>query len=327
MKTILIITNAKDGTADIVIKHLKEIGENFVRFNTETFPLSNTLTISCVKSDSTYIQLNGENYSPASFKSVWYRRPEKPDFAGSALERQHKEFIEKESSAFLWSFYTLLSQSFWVNPPLYGHRLLEHNKLFQMRDAASVGLYVPDSIVTNSFDNLLHFCEDHENVMAIKTLGQHFIVDEKNPEETYLIYTNRVERDFLIQHQNDIAVAPVFAQEYVPKKIELRITVVGDMFFTCAIDSQASKLTQHDWRRYDFDHVKHKSYELPEEVKQKLRFLMQRWHLNFGAIDMILTPDGKYVFLEINPSGQWIWIERLTGMPISQTVAKLLARS
>jgi len=119
--------------------------------------------------------------------------------------------------------------------------------------------------------------------------------------------------------------APILAQEYIEKKLELRITIVGQKMFTCAIHSQDSEQTRIDWRRYDFRNVKHLPYQLPEKIKQKLHKLMKIWNLSFGAIDMILTPEGKYVFLEINPNGQWLWIEQLTEMPISRVIAELLA--
>lgn len=113
-------------------------------------------------------------------------------------------------------------------------------------------------------------------------------------------------------------------QEYVEKALEFRVTIIGGRIFTCAIHSQDSERTRHDWRRYDFEKVKHEVYQLPVEVEQKLLALMKEWGLVYGAMDMILTPSGEYVFLEVNPTGQWGWIEYLTGMPISRTIAELL---
>jgi len=46
--------------------------------------------------------------------------------------------------------------------------------------------------------------------------------------------------------------------------------------------------------------------------------------LIFAAIDMILTPDGHYVFLELNPNGQWEWIENATHLPICSTLVDVL---
>ena len=52
--------------------------------------------------------------------------------------------------------------------------------------------------------------------------------------------------------------------------------------------------------------------------------MVERLGLCYGAIDMILTPDGRYVFIEINPNGQYLWIEQETGLPISAAICDLL---
>ena len=118
--------------------------------------------------------------------------------------------------------------------------------------------------------------------------------------------------------------APVMAQEYVPKKLELRVTIVGEKIFTCAIYSQGSEKTKIDWRHYDSEKVKHEIFKLPKEIEHKILLFMKEAGLKFGAIDMILTPKDEFVFLEVNPSGQFGWIEDLTGMPISKSIAELL---
>jgi len=56
-----------------------------------------------------------------------------------------------------------------------------------------------------------------------------------------------------------------------------------------------------------------------------LRALMRRLGLVYGAIDLRLTPDGRYVFLEINPAGQFLYVEQQTGQPIAAALAALLA--
>lgn len=50
----------------------------------------------------------------------------------------------------------------------------------------------------------------------------------------------------------------------------------------------------------------------------------ERMHLNFGCFDLIVTPDGEYVFLECNPNGQWLWVELATGLPIAEAIADFL---
>ena len=113
-------------------------------------------------------------------------------------------------------------------------------------------------------------------------------------------------------------------QAYVPKRFELRITVVGQQVFAAEIHSQHTNHTRHDWRRYDLDETPHFPHALPPDVAQRCIQLVQELGLCYGAIDMVLTPDDRYVFLEINPSGQYLWIEQLTGLPITDALCDLL---
>ena len=323
--SVLIITNADDGTIEPVVKHLEEMGEKFYRFNTENFPAE--MTINLALSDGNLVgSLKNKNgdllIDWTKVKSVWYRRPASSRIIKEMAEGYVK-FIKDEASAALWSLYTNLD-AFWMNPPLISQRLLEHNKLYQLKDALRVGLFVPDTVITNDPDKLFSFCQKHGGVIALKILkGKFFTKEESNVP--LFIFTQKLSAEKLRERFEGIKLAPLLAQEYIEKKLELRVTIVGQKIFTCAIYSQDSEQTKIDWRRYDFGNIKHLAYQLPKQIEQKLLQLIKIWNLSFGAIDMILTPDDKYVFLEINPNGQWLWIEQLTRMPISRAIAELLA--
>jgi glutathione synthase/RimK-type ligase-like ATP-grasp enzyme len=118
--------------------------------------------------------------------------------------------------------------------------------------------------------------------------------------------------------------SPTFFQEYVPKELEIRITVVGDKVFPIAIHSQKNVLTVDDWRRDQKGDLKYSHHELPPNVEDKCRRLLKEFGLQFGAIDMILTPKRDYYFLEINPNGQWAWIEEVSSLPMAATLIDLL---
>jgi len=116
-------------------------------------------------------------------------------------------------------------------------------------------------------------------------------------------------------------------QEYIPKALELRISIVGHQVFAAAIYSQMTERTKHDWRRYDLEKTPHAVYILPAGVERACIDIVQHYGLAFAAIDMVVTPQGDFVFLELNPNGQWLWIERLTGQPISDAIADMLVRA
>ena len=166
-----------------------------------------------------------------------------------------------------------------------------------------MGLCIPQTIITNSPEELLDFARAHHGKLAVKAL--HPTVVNAGTESSRFIYTNVVCQEEIIKYREDIKLAPILAQEYVEKKIELRVTVVAQKVFTCAIHSQDSERTKYDWRRYDFENVKHEPSQLPPRVEQQLLALMEKFGLVYGAFDMIVTPRDEYVFLEVNPSGQW----------------------
>jgi glutathione synthase/RimK-type ligase-like ATP-grasp enzyme len=100
--------------------------------------------------------------------------------------------------------------------------------------------------------------------------------------------------------------------------------VVGERVFAAEIDSQRANHTRHDWRHHDTAHTPHRVHDLPAKWRVACVRMVAELGLLFGAIDMILTPDGRYVFLELNPNGEYLWIEHLTGLAISDAVCELL---
>jgi glutathione synthase/RimK-type ligase-like ATP-grasp enzyme len=63
---------------------------------------------------------------------------------------------------------------------------------------------------------------------------------------------------------------------------------------------------------------------MPEQVEASIMRLMNSFEINFASLDMILTPEGEFVFLELNPNGQWLWLERDLGLPLVAHMADLL---
>lgn len=318
---VLVITHANDDDhTKTVLEHLDGLDQRYCRFDTEKFPIETSLTLSL--SSKLLRVVDGEEIDLTLAKSVWYRRPVSPLILRQDLGDGYKKFIGHESRAALWSLYTTLD-SFWVNPPVMGSKILQSNKLLQLKDALAVGIRVPETLITNNPNRLLAFCREKGGVIACKLLHGDWFVQGENPA-TLFVMTQKITTSQIIESIDDIALAPVLAQEYVEKKFELRVTIVGEKIFTCAIYSQESELSKTDWRNYDFENVKHEPYQLPHATEEKLLSLMRVWGLQYGAIDMIVTPSGDFVFLEINPGGQWLWIEQLTEMSISKALAELL---
>lgn len=107
--------------------------------------------------------------------------------------------------------------------------------------------------------------------------------------------------------------APILFQEYVEKETEIRVTVIGGSVFAAEIDSQSSLEGKDDWRKAGPGSLKTNPVQLPKSLSDKCLQIVKELGLNFGTIDLIKTPNGCYVFLELNPNGQWGWLEEATG--------------
>jgi glutathione synthase/RimK-type ligase-like ATP-grasp enzyme len=115
-------------------------------------------------------------------------------------------------------------------------------------------------------------------------------------------------------------------QEYIEKKYEYRVTIVGKEVYACLIDSQvAGGDTAVDWRNYDIPSTPHFAVKLESHLELKLVKLIHELGLTYGAIDLVESPNGDFYFLEVNSMGQWLWIEDLTELPISMSIARHLA--
>lgn len=141
--------------------------------------------------------------------------------------------------------------------------------------------------------------------------------------DQYMVFTQRVDLDDL--DEEAIRAAPAIYQPEVDKAFEVRATIVGDVVLGCQIDSTASERTSLDWRHYDFDVVAHRAIDVPETVSRPLLALCRSHGLRYGAADLIVSPDGSWTFLELNPNGQWGWIEEQAGIPVDEHLARELA--
>ena len=155
----------------------------------------------------------------------------------------------------------------------------------------------------------------------MKTLSSFAIYEQG---EQKVVFTSTV-RTKDLERLADLRNCPAIFQEQVAKALELRITIVGDRVFSAAIDSQRSEKTTIDWRRDGLGLIDEwQPYRLPAEAEDRLLRLMRLLGLNYGAADFILTPDGQHIFLEVNPVGEFFWLEKRPGLPLSGAIARLL---
>lgn len=247
---------------------------------------------------------------------VWHaERPDATD-ADAATAR----YVRREWELMLRGLEAITPRGIWINHPSSAD-WIEANKLEQMRLASAAGFDAPPTLLSNDPDRIVDFAARFDSV-AVKSQGG---VWRELPEGGMAAaYTQRCTSAELRKSRRALTRAPVVVQPYLEKAYELRVTVIDAEAFFCRIDSQASDKTKVDWRRHDFDNVAHDLIEPEPDDVARIHALVQAAGLRYAAIDLLCTPDGRTYFLDLNPAGQFGWIEALTGAPILQTLAGAL---
>jgi glutathione synthase/RimK-type ligase-like ATP-grasp enzyme len=251
-----------------------------------------------------------------TFPSVWYRRPVAPHLPDEIPPhlRPWAAAEAREALEGLWRTHTGL----WVNHP--DHNRLASSKQEQLEIARELGFDAPPTLVTNDPEEARTFASDHRSVVCKPLRGGS--VPTRDGE--HLFFTTRLDSKQLAA-LDDLGPEPYLFQALVAKECDVRVTVIDDKAFAVRIDSQIDEDAQVDWRRHSAG-LEHAELELPGPIEERCLKLVRHYDLHFGAIDLALRPDGGYSFFELNPNGQWAWIEQLTGQPLRARLADLLLK-
>lgn len=315
--TVLVITNDHDEHASAVIEELHLRSVPVFRFHPEDFP--HACSVSLEVRDG---RIQGEIHNAERHVDLddvcaaWYRRSRNlfaPTVNLNLLFGDVENYVKVQSTATLTALFASL-HTFWVGHPF---RLRQAEvKTLQLAEASKAGLKTPSSLISNNPASAAEFVRGlGETPCAIKPL---IAVRANDGQADRLPLTTTLPPGHPL---DSVALAPTIFQPYVEKAYELRCVVFGERIFAAKLHSQANELTQKDWRAGD---VQQEPFELPEYVKAAIRRLMGSFGINFASIDIIVTPAGDYVFLDLNPNGQWLWLELELGLPLVASMADLL---
>ncbi len=309
---VLVITTDPDPHVDMVQKHLDN---QIIRFDPCEFPFN---------TDVTYVwngfkfDIYSKNQSFSGVDVVWYRKPRLLKVSELPVDPMYQHFAFSAYKRTVQALYGLLQDKMWVSDPWMIFRA--ENKLHQLECAAVYGFRVPQTLITSSPNDAEKFRKNVGKIIT-KTMGNEFVVIDGKP---YNFYTTRIAPDEVIDFSG-LRISPAIFQEEVTKGVDVRVTVVGDQVFPCEIQQKGTMLGEIDWRSgiggLDLIYISHD--RLPSDLAEKCIRLVQGMGLKFGAIDLILDPQGNYWFMEINPNGQWGFVEEETGVPISKAMAAL----
>jgi hypothetical protein len=308
---ILVVSHAADEHAVGVLGALERLGHPVVLMDTAAFPTRCSVTQRFEDGSAEWdLTVAGRTIDLGACGAGWWRRPQ-PFSLDPSLSPHLAEFTYAEcyeAVAGLWAALDLV----WVNPPSQDEAA--HHKPYQLSVAGKVGLRTPRTVITNDPDVARRFVAANG---PGNTVYKTFLASEQHWRETRILQPGELP---LLEQ---VRLAPVIFQRYVPATADVRVTVVGDRMFPVAVTTPPGGYGV-DYR-IDMDAACFRPTTLSAGVEKRLRALMSALGLVYGAIDLRRTPSGEDVFLEVNPAGEWRFVEDRTGLPITEAVAQLLA--
>lgn len=316
---ILLLTHSRDVfTIDRVFEALRRRGARPVRFDTDRFPLDYRLSVVDSGDGPRYLldtgsgAVAGDEIAAVWARSIW------PADLGDELAPEHRDACRKQVWTAFLGFLEGLGEARWISPL---PRIFEaENKLRQLRLAARLGLAAPRSLVTNDPEAVRSFFDVVDGRMVTKLLAA---LTRSMGRSGGAFHTSDVTREDL-EDLDGLRFAPMIFQEKISKDAELRVMYVAGRLFAGEIRAHGTQLGATDWRRSDVGEVGWEPGSVPEEVAEKMRRLMGELGLEAGAFDLIRTPTGEHVFLEVNPLGEWGMLERDLDLPISEAIVEAL---
>lgn len=337
------MTQQHEPSTDQVVKHLNDLGCEAVRLNCEEFALAVKCTVDLSGPARHFkIESDGAAITSGQIQSVWHRRWGYPAYPAS-FDEATISFCFSEATALMGGLPSS-ERLRWVND-IQAERKAS-NKILQLALVQDIGFRIPETIVTNDPNMVEEFMTRLQGGIIFKpvsgasvlyrtyvdrvidTLEEKFVgakINRGMPKVSQVLYTQLLTREKL-KLIHTLKWSPAIFQEFIHKIADVRVTVVGSNIFSCLIHSQDKPETSVDFRVMNSGiDLKHEIIELPDHVSLFVKEITQRLKLEFACIDFVIDrASGEYVFLEVNPAGQWLWIESKTGLPISRAVAEHL---
>lgn len=252
-----------------------------------------------------------------TYSAVWLRRPGKVKSI-EMPEPWASRLVETESNRAVEGFFRVIP-TLWINDPAAHSEALY--KVRQLEIARQCGLNIPDTLITNDPVAVKEFYSACDGEVIYKLVDESSGLHLPAYEVPRGIPTLPLRPEDLVNIEQVRYSLHLF-QRCIDKSFDLRLTIVGRKIFSVEIHSQQGK-GKFDFR-LDYS-VPMKVHHLPEPIAQSCLELMRRLGLNFGAVDLCVDKQGNYHFFEINPAGQWLWMESELELPISLELASVLA--
>ena len=314
---ILILSNKWDLTVDFVLAELRARNKHFIRLNTED--LASGQAIVQLPEFQIRVLKNGHIINIAdSLNVIWNRRPGKPYDNVPLTQRPSRAvqaFVNDQWYSWLEAL-QLVPETVWVNHPSTNDAM--ESKVRQLFLASKLGFRIPETLITNDADAARALANKYGERLVAKALFSPLI---EEPEEDFFIYTTEISVTEICD-DNEIRLSPLIFQKALRPKVDYRVTVVGDKVFPVKIENSKQGFSNIDWRMEKED-LEFLPCTLPPEIVDLCKRYVRENGLLFGAIDLV-EHNEEFFFLEINPNGEWGWLQKPHNVPIAQALCDLL---
>jgi glutathione synthase/RimK-type ligase-like ATP-grasp enzyme len=320
---VLVLTQEFDPTVDPVVLAMAERGAEVVRADLSYFPRRMAVTSSDFDGARRVLRIhdgNGDGVREVDLDrlaSVWYRRPTSFDF-GPDMAEPERQFARREAMQGVGGILRA-THCLWVNRPDVD--AASELKPYQLELAKRLGLRVPRTLLTNDPAEVAALLDTADRPIVYKAFTGG-VIHYPGGFPSGLLTT--VVGPEIREHLDRVGHTMCMFQEYIDKAYEVRLTVIGNTYFPVTIDSQRLDTTRTDWRGED-EKMPYGHYRpMPGEIVKKSQALLAELGAVYGALDFIVTPSGEYVFLEVNPMGQFMWMQHDLDLPLGDHLAELL---
>jgi len=307
--TLLIFSAANDSHVQAVLPH---VTDNTLALICDFSLFSKQCSASILFSDPACVSIhnqNGEKLYLDRVQAVWWWRPT-PFPVHDHLSKDVTEFLIEEHSHFWAGLMAILPHGIrWYNH--FQRNLLATRKIFQLHVARQCGMLTPETLVTSSPNEARHFIREHERVIFKALFGTDQVWRP----------TQELTED-LVTKLDHVALCPVVFQEYIPGGEDYRVILIDEFVQAVAFDTMNS--------RYPLDVSMDpasgcRADVIPASLLSALREFMSRLGLRYGAFDLRRKPDGEFVFLEINPAGQFLYLDLRAKTSVAKAMANVLS--
>lgn len=320
-QTILIASALGDEHAyGPVTQILENKGQNVLLYLTDrVYAGEDILHVDLSEDGELSMSYNDRRMEPQNIHAAWMRKIGSFSLPHLKADKARQQYVTNEIRYFHEALWDLYPEEVWLNSP---DRMRKANrKLTQLMLAQSIGFEIPQTILGSNWTDIENELLVDHSLMIVKMIRG--VVSENDKIKS--LYTHPLDKNLVSRLREYTSPFPGLYQPFIAKNKEWRVTVVGEAVFAAAIYTDES--AKDDWRKHQqTSSVNFVREEFPDEAAARCLDFLGKTGLRFGAFDFIEDPEGRLIYLECNPNGQYGWLEEALGFPVSQAIASELIK-